>query len=94
MSRFRRAVTWRQATGLTPKHVGHMTMYVGAWLPMGGMVKSPLARLANLLRRDLGDWGHEWVVRSYATRPSWQKFHAGLGCYNAGWDARRVKRSR
>lgn len=67
ISQFRRAASGRWAMGLTSDYMGPMMVHARTWLPMGEVVKSPLARIASLLRRDLEEWRDEWSVRSCAT---------------------------
>lgn len=66
-SKFGRAVSGRGVLGLDSTYLGHMMIHAITRLPIGEVVRVPLASLARQLRQDLDEARTEWNVRSYAT---------------------------
>ncbi|KAI1380095.1 transferase family-domain-containing protein [Hypoxylon crocopeplum] len=67
VSKFGRAVNGRRSVGLTDAYLGHMILHAVTRLSIRDVVQTPLAELAQTLRRDLDEARTEWSVRSCAT---------------------------
>jgi hypothetical protein len=67
VSKFSRAMDIRPSVGVSPGYLGQMVYTSPTHLSFQEIVDTPLAALANRLRKDLDDTNNDFSARSYAT---------------------------